>query len=79
MVDHPWSVALRLPARLVRVWVSMGYEGAGASVLAPLSVLYLGCLWCLGVVGCGVAQETGMVFDRRHRRGVLAGSDACTC
>jgi hypothetical protein len=51
MVNHPWSVALGLPARLVRVWVSIGYEGAGASVLAPLSVLYLGGLWCLGVIG----------------------------
>lgn len=59
MMDHPWLVLAKLPSRVVRVWVSMGFQGRGASAIAPLFIVYLGGLWVLGVAG----------LWRRARRG----------
>ncbi len=57
---HPLDVLEHLPLRLVRVWVSVGYQGQGLHPLAYASMAFL-----VGLLGLGVA---GMWRTRRDPR-----------
>jgi hypothetical protein len=57
MRDNPWKVAISLPLRVVRVWISLGTSGEGVSRTWPLLVTYLGALLLLGVAGMWVGRR----------------------
>lgn len=59
MLENPHLVLAALPKRVVRVWISMGYQGQGFHPMALGLAAYLGSLLLLGVAG---------MWRRRHGR-----------
>jgi hypothetical protein len=51
MLENPLKVLAAIPARVPRIWVSMGFQGQGLHPLAALLIIYLGGLLVLGVIG----------------------------
>jgi 4-amino-4-deoxy-L-arabinose transferase-like glycosyltransferase len=51
MREHPGTVVLQVATRVPRLWISKGESGRGVSPAYPLSIVYLGGLWVLGLIG----------------------------
>lgn len=51
MLENPHLVLAALPKRIVRSWISLGYQGRGLHPAAVGSILFLGGLLLLGVLG----------------------------
>lgn len=62
MVDHPLQLVAALPRRVLRIWISMGFQGQGIHPAAYLSIVYLGGLLLLGVAGMIRRPVEGWLF-----------------
>lgn len=51
MLANPEELLVTIPKRIPRVWISMGFQGEGIHPLAAASIVYLGGLLILGVLG----------------------------